>query len=207
MQANLYADFQRTLDNCSSEPIHRPLATQGHGQILVFGPKRPRFLYAMNEHFPEWLGKPEASLWQLPVEAWMPESLQHSLRNMQLSDANQTWDPIPFCHNDQSFDVIPHVYAGMTFMEIERSKDQPAAFSVIQRILNRMRSCRSLSELFETTSEQVRKILGYDRVMIYEFDQDFHGKVIGESKEPHLEPFLGLHYPATDIPAMSREFS
>jgi len=205
MQANLYADFQRTLDNCSSEPIHRPLATQGHGQILVFGPKRPRFLYAMNEHFPEWLGKPEASLWQQPVEAWMPESLQHSLRNMQLSDANQTWDPIPFCHDDQSFDVMPHVYAGMTFMEIERSKDQPAAFSVIQRILNRLRSCRSLSELFETTSEQVRKILGYDRVMIYEFDRDFHGKVIGESKEPHLEPFLGLHYPATDIPAMSRE--
>ncbi len=205
MQANLYADFQLTPDNCSIEPIHRPLATQGHGHIVVFDTKRPRFLYAMNEHFPEWLGKPEASLWQLPVEAWMPESLRCALVNLQLSDANHTSDTISFRHNDQSFTVIPHVYAGMTFMEIESSKDQPAAFSVIQRILDRMRSCQSLSELFETTSEQAKKILGYDRVMIYEFDHDFHGKVMGESKEPHLEPFLGLHFPATDIPAMSRE--
>ncbi len=205
MRANLYADFQLTIDNCSFEPIHRPLATQGHGQIMVFDTKRPRFLYAMNEHLPEWLGIARAKLWEQPVEDWMPELLQSSHRELQMSTFNQILDPISLSHNDQLFDVIPHAYAGMLFVEIERSHGPSVSFSILQSISNRLRSCRSLDELFATTAEQIKKIFEYDRVMIYQFDKDFHGTVIGESKEPRLESFLGLHYPATDIPSMSRD--
>jgi two-component system, chemotaxis family, sensor kinase Cph1 len=205
MQANLYADFRLTLENCSVEPIHRPLATQGHGQIMVFHHKRPQFLYAMNEYFPVWLGKSEVTLWEQPVESWMPESLLSSLGKLQDSDTDRILDSTSFDHKDKSFNAISHVHAGVAFLEIERSQNRAAAFSTFQRIMDRMRSCRSLDELFDVTSQHAREILGYDRVMIYQFDKDFHGTVVGESKEPRLEPFLGLHYPATDIPAMSRD--
>ncbi len=205
MQTNLYADFQLTLENCSVEPIQRPLAIQGHGQILVFDPKRPRFLHATNEYFPVWLGKSMATLWEQPVENWMPASLLSALEKLQASSDDKTLDPISFCHDEQSFTLSRHVHAGMAFLEIESSHCQPEALRIFLQISNRMRSCRGLEELFETTSELAREILGYDRVMIYQFDKDFHGTVVGESKEPRLEPFLGLHYPATDIPAMSRE--
>lgn len=205
MQENLYADFQLTLENCSIEPIHRPLATQGHGQILVFNLNRPQFLYAMNEHFPLWLGKSEVNLWEQPVENWLPEELQSPLRGLQTSGVNPALDSIPIFHNGQSFDVLMHVYAGMSFLEIERSLNHSTDAKVLPRISSQMRSCESLDELFESTCQHVRKILEYDRVMIYQFDKDFHGTVVGESKEDRLDPFLGLHYPATDIPATSRD--
>ena len=41
-------------------------------------------------------------------------------------------------------------------------------------------------------------------VMIYRFDKDFNGEVFAESKRGDLEPFLGLHYPHTDIPVQAR---
>ncbi|CAN1237458.1 Phytochrome A [Linum grandiflorum] len=45
---------------------------------------------------------------------------------------------------------------------------------------------------------------GYDRVMAYKFHDDDHGEVVSEITKPGLEPYLGLHYPATDIPQAAR---
>ncbi|KAF5737064.1 Phytochrome B isoform 1 [Tripterygium wilfordii] len=58
--------------------------------------------------------------------------------------------------------------------------------------------------LCDTVVESVRDLTGYDRVMVYKFHEDEHGEVVAESKRPDLEPYIGLHYPATDIPQASR---
>jgi light-regulated signal transduction histidine kinase (bacteriophytochrome) len=50
-----------------------------------------------------------------------------------------------------------------------------------------------------------RDLVGYDRVMVYKFDPDGHGKIIAEARDPRLESLLGHHYPATDIPQRARE--
>ena len=48
-------------------------------------------------------------------------------------------------------------------------------------------------------------LTGFDRVMVYRFDPEWNGEVVAEDRRPDLEPFLGLHYPASDIPAQARE--
>lgn len=58
--------------------------------------------------------------------------------------------------------------------------------------------------LCDTVVEEVRELTGYDRVMAYKFHEDEHGEVIAEIRRSDLEPYLGLHYPATDIPQASR---
>lgn len=58
--------------------------------------------------------------------------------------------------------------------------------------------------LCDTVVESVRELTGYDRVMVYRFHEDEHGEVVAESKRNDLEPYIGLHYPATDIPQASR---
>jgi len=40
--------------------------------------------------------------------------------------------------------------------------------------------------------------------MVYCFDEQGHGEVYVEQREPHIEPFLGNRYPASDIPAIAR---
>ncbi len=61
---------------------------------------------------------------------------------------------------------------------------------------------RSLCQVAVT---HIRMLTGYDRVMCYKFDADGHGDVLAEAVAEDHEPFLGLHYPASDIPLRARE--
>lgn len=58
--------------------------------------------------------------------------------------------------------------------------------------------------LCDVLVKEVRELTGYDRVMVYKFHEDEHGEVIAEYCRQEMEPYLGLHYPATDIPQASR---
>ncbi len=50
----------------------------------------------------------------------------------------------------------------------------------------------------------MRAITGYDRVMVYKFDEEGHGEVLSEERRPDLESYLGNRYPASDIPQIAR---
>ena len=63
----------------------------------------------------------------------------------------------------------------------------------------------STASLHGDCARRIREIAGFDRVMIYRFDADWNGAVIAEDRRDDLEPFLGLHYPASDIPRQARE--
>nr|UWT50575.1 phytochrome A [Magnolia sieboldii] len=65
-------------------------------------------------------------------------------------------------------------------------------------------SSGSMEKLVDTVVQEVFELTGYDRVMAYKFHEDDHGEVISEITKPGLEPYLGLHYPATDIPQAAR---
>nr|DAD20240.1 TPA_asm: hypothetical protein HUJ06_021703 [Nelumbo nucifera] len=62
----------------------------------------------------------------------------------------------------------------------------------------------NISLLCNVLVREVSDLTGYDRIMVYKFHEDEHGEVIAECRRPDLEPYLGLHYPATDIPQASR---
>nr|AEA40430.1 phytochrome A type 1 [Triticum aestivum] len=62
----------------------------------------------------------------------------------------------------------------------------------------------SMELLCNTVVKEVFDLTGYDRVMAYKFHEDNHGEVFAEITKPGLEPYLGLHYPATDIPQAAR---
>ncbi len=54
-------------------------------------------------------------------------------------------------------------------------------------------------------ADEVRRVTGFDRVMVYRFLQDGSGVVDAEARGEDVESFLGLHYPASDIPRQARE--
>ncbi|RZA09555.1 MAG: GAF domain-containing protein [Proteobacteria bacterium] len=63
----------------------------------------------------------------------------------------------------------------------------------------------SWEDFLHDAAAQTADVLGYDRVMVYRFHPDDHGEVIAEALRPGVESFLGLHYPASDIPAPARK--
>ncbi|WP_316800165.1 ATP-binding protein [Pedobacter frigidisoli] len=71
--------------------------------------------------------------------------------------------------------------------------------------LSQMLASKSLQTILENTVFEIQRIIGYNRIMIYKFHDDGHGEVIAEEKRSDLETWLGLHYPASDIPKQARD--
>ncbi|XP_021889944.1 phytochrome C-like [Carica papaya] len=80
------------------------------------------------------------------------------------------------------------------------------SYKLAAKAISRLQSLPSgnISLLCDTLVKEVSKLTGYDRVMVYKFHEDEHGEVVAECRRPDLEPYCGLHYPATDIPQASR---
>ncbi|XP_022852912.1 phytochrome A-like [Olea europaea var. sylvestris] len=80
------------------------------------------------------------------------------------------------------------------------------SYKLAAKAITRLQSLRggSMERLWDTMVQEVFELTGYDRVMIYKFHDDNHGEVVSEITKPDLEPYQGLHYPATDIPQAAR---
>ncbi|KAK2985678.1 hypothetical protein RJ640_011906, partial [Escallonia rubra] len=80
------------------------------------------------------------------------------------------------------------------------------SYKLAAKAISRLQSLPSgnISLLCDVLVQEVSDLTGYDRVMVYKFHEDEHGEVVAECRKPDLEPYLGLHYPATDIPQASR---
>ncbi|KAH9618084.1 hypothetical protein KSS87_020112 [Heliosperma pusillum] len=100
-------------------------------------------------------------------------------------------------------------------IDLEPARTEDPALSIAGAVQSQKLAVRAISHLqslpggdvkllCDTVVESVRQLTGYDRVMVYKFHEDEHGEVVAESKRPDLEPYMGLHYPSTDIPQASR---
>jgi light-regulated signal transduction histidine kinase (bacteriophytochrome) len=78
-------------------------------------------------------------------------------------------------------------------------------FMLVKAAVGRLQAPGSVRTFCQQVTQEVRALTGLDRVMAYHFHADHHGEVIAESKRATLDPWLGLHYPAADIPQPARE--
>ena len=104
------------------------------------------------------------------------------------------------------FDLLAHRHQDVLIVELERH--DPAAASSdpgLRAALGRLQRPNSAGELCAIAVDAMRQLTGFDRVMMYRFDPDGHGEVIAESLGEGVTSYLGLHFPASDIPRQARE--
>ncbi len=80
----------------------------------------------------------------------------------------------------------------------------PNTYLSVRTTVSELNRAVTLDELYDITARAVRSLTGFDRVMVYRYDEEYNGEVVAEAKRDDLNPFLGLHYPASDIPAQAR---
>jgi light-regulated signal transduction histidine kinase (bacteriophytochrome)/DNA-binding response OmpR family regulator len=114
--------------------------------------------------------------------------------------------------NDQrsGFDGVVHRHGGALIFELEpRSTSEERyvqnAASNIGGALELLQSTPDIQTLCETTAEEVRRITGFDRVMVYKFDPEWNGEVIAEAKAEETGSYLNHRFPASDIPPQARK--
>jgi len=204
--------FSVDLTNCDKEPIHIPGKIQSHG-FLVAVDKNSSTITYLSENTGDFLKEPARSLLNKPLS-----EINHFIK--QQDSAFNIEDLLKLGIIRKSFDAIsPHPLEinGLPFyLIISSSKNdwllefEPVTLqfdiqSSIGRSASSMLQGKNISALLKGAAKEVKRLINYDRIMVYKFLEDGHGEVVAEEKEETLESFFGLHYPASDIPKQARE--
>ncbi len=200
------------LTNCDREPIHIPGAVQPHGVLIVL--REPDLTVTqVSRTSAAVLSQPPESLLGRPVEQVLAAADLAPLRRA-LTDGSLSARPLYLLtvHTPAglAFDAIAHRHDGLVLIELEPSGrhdaySAPQLYQAVQGAIRRVESAPTLLTMGAAVADEVRRISGFDRVMVYRFDDEWNGSVVAEAKRDDLEPFLGLHYPASDIPVQARE--
>jgi len=201
------------LTNCDQEPIHIPGAIQPHGVLLVL--REPELtLTHVSENARELLGTPAERLlgarFDELVEPSVRQALETSLRSERLKQLNPLKVVWRVGGTERFFDGIAHRHQGRLLLELEPSPEKESLpflsfYHATREALSCLRDARDLQELSEAAVREVRRLTGFDRVLIYRFDAEWNGSVIAEDRDEKADPYLGLYFPASDIPRQARE--
>ncbi|KAI0142688.1 hsp90-like protein [Xylariaceae sp. FL1272] len=80
-------------------------------------------------------------------------------------------------------------------------------FDIMSQVQEQLASAPNLDKFLKILVGIVKELTGFHRVMIYQFDAEFNGKVVTELVDPAQtrDLYHGLHFPASDIPRQARD--
>jgi two-component system, chemotaxis family, sensor kinase Cph1 len=201
-----------TLTNCDREPIHIPGAIQAHGMLLTFA-AADFIVLQISQNAAEFLGDRPAAFLGQPLSKLMDASqldIIQSCMNADFENVNPLRLSLQVNGNSTEFAGVLHRTDGVIVLELERPiPDRQAVnffdfYKFVKTPIGRIQNTQTLAELSEQTVNAISTLTGFDRVMIYRFDESGAGHVIAEQKSDRTDSFLGLHYPASDIPKQAK---
>nr|WP_246399016.1 ATP-binding protein [Hymenobacter luteus] len=197
------------MTNCDREPIHIPGSVQPYGFLLCLAEDTHRIVHA-SQNTEQLLGLPARQLLGEGLELLLNPEQVAQVRGQfaTLTEAARLLgvrlDRVP----DQPFyKLILHRYDQLLWLEFEPVTETATSvldLPALNVTLSQMLTATSVREFCQRAVDEVRALTGFDRVLMYRFAEDASGEVVAEAKREDLEPYLGLHYPATDIPPQAR---
>jgi len=204
------------LATCDREPIHVPGSIQPHGVLLVLDRATCRIEQIAGDTLPL-LGLPAEKITGLPQSAIL-EGGAAAFVASRLAAATENVAPAVLLNvsarpGTQPLDLTLHAIGSTALLELEPVRREPvgegaAASDPIARLKHLLAGVQvtsSVDECCAAAAISLRKATGFDRAMVYRFLPDDSGEVVAEDARDGLESFLGLHYPASDIPKQARE--
>lgn len=195
------------LTNCDREPIHILGLIQPFGALVAVNADWMVAHYSAN--FADVLGGGAIAPGMPLAELFTADAVARLRAALVGLGGGETVERVfgqPLTAARALFDVAIHQSGPLTVIEFE-PHDAEGFVSHVGALRPLMAELEPLGEVGAICREaagQLKRILGFDRVMVYRFHEDQSGEVVAEAREPALEAFLGLRYPKTDIPAQAR---
>jgi light-regulated signal transduction histidine kinase (bacteriophytochrome) len=198
--------MEQLLQGCESELLHLSGAIQSFGAMLRIDTST-NLVTHVSANVADYIGKPVQSVLGCHVDdigclssamfSSLPLQPGKSLILHRVADTSQT-------------QVDALLIRGESSIIVELEKNETAAELIPvhefhRSLLNSPFSEDELREHHGVLLNAFRSITGYDRVMIYRFQEDWSGEVVAEATSPALGSYLGLHFPASDIPEIARK--
>ncbi len=197
------------LSNCDREPIHLTGSVQPFGFLLALDAESWRITRA-SENVVDWLGIEAGNLFGRPLkEIFTPgavDLIRGQLQSAILGDTVARIFAVSLTSEGLRCDVAVHVMGSTIVVECERCVEEREvnAGATVRSMVAKLQQADDLRSFFRVAAREMRSLTQFDRVMVYRFDQDDSGEVVAESAGSGLESYMGLHYPASDIPKQAR---
>lgn len=192
---------------CGKVPLHQTNMVQPHGVLLVLR-KEDFSILQCSENVVDFFG--------IEPRAMVNTSLQQFLTAQAFERIQTRLDktlpgkiPVSFELNGTPFLALIEAQADCYIAEVERVDTTQDSFIDLYQDLKfsmtAIESAGTTEEACAIIAKELKAISGFDKVMIYRFDKDWNGEVIAEEREASMEAYLGLKFPASDIPKQARD--
>lgn len=210
---NLTIDKNYDSEFCGSIPLHLVNLIQPHGALLVLDKKELRILQT-SENVGTYLSIEAEELLEKPFADFLPEDqYKEILAKIKVQDSQ---DKIPFTLNlkvqeaEVPFSALILPQQDYVLVELEESKSTPEESFVrlyqhIKYITSLLKQAGNCQQIAQRTTEELKHFTGFDRVLVYQFDPQWNGIVIGQAKEEDMADYMGLRFPASDVPKQARD--
>jgi chemotaxis family two-component system sensor kinase Cph1 len=202
-------DIEQLLKDCAVEPIQFPGAIQPHG-LLISLSEPDLTICQVSANLADYLDCPPEQVLGKPLEQLFGREALQQLLAFAGQNHNPVAEPYNLAFAGRRFDAILHRHDNALILELEPSAADAGAQAgnsgiFLAQTLRRLQAAGDLDSLYRISVEQIQAMTGFDRVLIYRFEDEGHGQVIAEASAPEMELFNGLFFPASDIPPQARE--
>lgn len=196
-----------TLADCASEPIHLAGAVQSFGYLLAVS--QDWIVTRASANAGRFLDRALDSVLGVPLTTLFLPDAVHAIRGrlqgLRGADAFERMFGVQLTADGPEYDVALYLAGPDTVIEAEpRIAEDLHAANMVRGMTGRLQQAAGFEAFCREAARQMRALTGFDRVMLYRFDRDGSGEVLAESARPRIGSYLGLRFPASDIPPQAR---
>ena len=197
---------------CGSIPLHLINLTQPHGILLVLD--KDLRIKQISENAADHL--------KIPAEEFLEKALSEYIKTNHYDDLldklqnRSQREKIPFTLTfnlgevEKKFAALIHPEPEYYLIELEESVNTKGRtitefFQQIKYATSRLKQADSIESIARIAAEEFKRFSNFDKVLVYQFDKQWNGTVIGQAKEDDMSDFMGLRFPASDIPKQARD--
>jgi len=211
-------DITRAMSDCAREPIHIPGGIQPHG--FLFSVTDDGLVIQASANVGTLAQKPLADVLGKPLSNVLHEAA--SLATNALASLDTEGVPLyvgsiddPRNAGDKAGNshlsplaIVVHRHQGVAFVELEPARGTLDVFAsmypLVRTFINRLQDVQSVDDLAALAAQEVHRITGYGRTLVYDFDDEGNGHVIAEAIDEGYPSYMDQRFPGSDIPAQAR---
>jgi len=198
----------RALEECNRERIEIPGRIQSHGALVAFDFHKLHITYA-SSNLSDFVHI-QGNIFRLSLLDLFPSEDVHAIVNtashrsalgqrehVKVSSTGDRLSDISlFRTGDQVVLELVPIAEAMYTQAISRN---------VKWVISQAHAFQEIDDILQKTVDSLQKITGFSRVMAYRFLPDDSGEVIAESRDGTMDSYLGLRFPASDIPSRARD--
>lgn len=202
-------------DFCGSLPLNFINLTQPYGILLVTEAESMKIIQ-VSENVETYFSQPSSVFPGKPLDELIDASsfklLKERMAGWKSRGGYGGKIPVSFTLSANGISVpflaVMHLKDSQLLFELEKAENEQAfsfVYQEVKYIMSIMKNAGSIGEICQMAASEIKKLSGFDKVMIYRFDRDWNGEVVAEVREEDMDSYLGLRFPASDIPKQARE--